>query len=94
MDGRTILEQDVEALFDEQVGVEEDEAERQRQDVVAGADLEKVADGFLQVGTVSRLGRERRRGPEGTRWRGLDVPGPPFARGREDSGPWCQAQKP
>ncbi len=49
-DGRTILNQDVETLLDEQVGVEDDEAKGQRQDVVAGADLEKVADGLLQVG--------------------------------------------
>lgn len=91
-DGRTILNQDIEALLDEQVGVEDDEAKGQRQDVVARADLEKVADGLLQIGTVS--GRVFS-GTAGTQGGVFDVPGPPFARGREGSGrPLCQAQEP
>lgn len=40
----TVLDQDVEALLDEQVVVENNEAEGQREDVVAAADLEKLAN--------------------------------------------------
>lgn len=44
---RTILDEDVQALLDEQGGVEDDQTEAERQDVVAGPDLEKGADGLL-----------------------------------------------
>lgn len=43
----TVLDQDVEALLDEQVGVEHNEAEGQRQHIVAGALAEEVSDGVL-----------------------------------------------
>jgi hypothetical protein len=41
------LDKDVQALLDEEVVVEDDQAERQWQDVVAGSDLEEFADGPL-----------------------------------------------
>lgn len=40
----TVLDQDVGALLDEQVGVEHNEAEGQRQHIVAGALAEEVSD--------------------------------------------------
>lgn len=43
----TILDQDGQAFADEELVVENDEAEGQGEDVVAGADLEKVANVFL-----------------------------------------------
>lgn len=47
--GRTILDQNIETLFDEQVGVEDNETKRQREDVITGADFEKVSDGILRA---------------------------------------------
>ena len=43
----TILEEDSQALLDEKVGVENDESEGQRKDVVAGSFLEEIPDCFL-----------------------------------------------
>lgn len=45
---RTILQEDVEALLDEQVGIEDDQAEGEGQHIIAGPFLEEVADGSLQ----------------------------------------------
>lgn len=44
---RTVLYQNAKTFFDEQIGVEDDEAKGQRQDVVAGADLEEIANSSL-----------------------------------------------
>lgn len=48
----TVLDQNVEALFDEQVGVEHNEAERQREHIVAGALAEEVPDCYLREGKM------------------------------------------
>ena len=44
---RTILYQDVEALFDEEVVVEDDQSEGQREHIVAGSDFEEFANRSL-----------------------------------------------
>lgn len=44
---RTILDQDVQALLDEEVDVEHDEPERERKHVVACPDLEELAHASL-----------------------------------------------
>lgn len=44
----TVLDQDVEALLDQQIGVEHNEAERQRKHIVAGALAEEVSDCYLE----------------------------------------------
>ena len=44
---RTILDQDGEALLDQQAGVEDDQTKAQRQDIVARAELEEIADFLL-----------------------------------------------
>lgn len=43
----TVLYQDIQALLNEQVCIEDDQSERQRQNIVARSDLEKIADRFL-----------------------------------------------
>lgn len=48
LDGRTVLNQDVETLLDEQVGIENDKAEREGQDIVAGANFEEIANRILE----------------------------------------------
>lgn len=48
LDGRTVLNQDVETLLDEQVGIENDKAEREGQDIVAGANFEEFANRILE----------------------------------------------
>lgn len=45
---RTILKEDIEALLDEQIGVENDQAKGERENVVTGPFLEEVPDGSLQ----------------------------------------------
>lgn len=49
----TVLDQNVEALLDEQVGVEHNEAERQREHIVAGALAEEVSNSYLREGKIS-----------------------------------------
>lgn len=77
----TILNEDVQTLFDRERGVENDQTEAERQHIVAGADLEEIADGALfgsvriSIGTVQR-GRANRPGPVA----------PP--------GEWCRARRP
>lgn len=44
----TILDENVEAFLDGERGVENDQAEAQREHVVAGSHLKKVANGALQ----------------------------------------------
>ena len=44
---RTILNEDIETLFDQQSGIEDDKTIAERQDVVACAGFEKFADGSL-----------------------------------------------
>jgi hypothetical protein len=44
------LNQNIERLLDEQIGIQHDEAERQGQDIVASSDFEELADGFLDGG--------------------------------------------
>ena len=44
----TILYEDVEALFDGQGGVENDETEAERKNVVTGADLEEISNCALE----------------------------------------------
>lgn len=56
--GRTILNQDVEALLDEQVVVEHDEAEREREHIVAGPDFEELANPAL-FDVLARSSRRR-----------------------------------
>lgn len=46
---QTILEENVEALLDEQVGIENDKAEGKRQHIIARPLLEEVSDGSLHV---------------------------------------------
>lgn len=52
MGSRTILNEDVQALLDEEVVVEDDQSERERQHVVAGSDLQKLADSPLHAQSV------------------------------------------
>lgn len=47
-EARTILDQDVEALLDEEAGVKDDEAEAEGKDVVGGADLEECTNAALR----------------------------------------------
>lgn len=47
---RTVLGEDVEALFNEDVGVDGDESEGERQDVVAGTNFQEIANRFLALG--------------------------------------------
>ena len=47
---RTVLDHDVEALLDEEVIVEHNEAKGKREDIVAAADLEEVANISLRRG--------------------------------------------
>lgn len=49
----TVLHEDVHASSDEEVVVEHDESEGERQDIVAGSDLEKLANGRLAKRSVS-----------------------------------------
>lgn len=49
----TILNEDVEALLDQQRLIEDDQAETQGQNVVAGADFEECSDGALSHGQRS-----------------------------------------
>ncbi len=42
-----ILKEDGKALLDEKVGIENDESEGERKDVVAGSFLEEIPDCFL-----------------------------------------------
>ena len=44
---RTILDEDIQALFHRQGGIEYDESETEGKDIIACADLEEVADGAL-----------------------------------------------
>jgi hypothetical protein len=46
---RTILDEDVETLLDQQSRVEDDETVTERQDVIACAGFEEFADGSLQT---------------------------------------------
>lgn len=57
----TVLDQDVEALLDEQIGVEHNEAERQRKHIVAGALAEEVSDCYLREGEISLSAGGRRK---------------------------------
>lgn len=45
----TILYQDIQALLDQEIVVEDNEPKGEREDIVAAADLEKVADIPLRV---------------------------------------------
>ena len=51
----TILEEDSQALLDEKVGIENDESEGERQDVVTGSFLEEIPDCFLRSSSLSAL---------------------------------------
>ena len=42
-----ILNENIQAFFHRERGVEDDEAETQREDIVAGADLQEIANGTL-----------------------------------------------
>lgn len=44
----TILLKDCEALLHQQVGIQDDEAKREREDIVAGSPSQEVSDRFLQ----------------------------------------------
>lgn len=48
---RTILQQNIQALFHQEVGIEDDQSEGEGQDIVAGANFEKVPDCFLDKTT-------------------------------------------
>jgi hypothetical protein len=43
----TVLEEDGQALLDEKVGIENDESEGERKDIVTGSFLEEIPDCFL-----------------------------------------------
>jgi hypothetical protein len=49
---RTVLCQDVDALLDEQIGIEDDKAEGEWQDIVAGTNFEEIANRVLQDESV------------------------------------------
>jgi len=49
----TVLDQDIQALLDEQVVVENDQAERKRKYVVASSDLKELADTPLFAQTLA-----------------------------------------
>lgn len=57
---RTILDEDIETLFDQQSGIEDDKTITERQDVVACAGFEEFANGSLQ--TKVRGGSTRKEG--------------------------------
>lgn len=48
---RTILQQNIQALLHQEVGIEDNQTERERQHIIAGADLEEVPDCFLDKTT-------------------------------------------
>lgn len=50
----TVLDQDVQALFNGQRGIENDETETQREDIIAVADFEEVANGTLVRETLAQ----------------------------------------
>lgn len=50
-EAHTILQQNIQALFHQEVGIEDDQAEGEGQDIVAGANFEKVPDCFLHKTT-------------------------------------------
>lgn len=50
----TVLDQDAQALLDQQRGIEDDQSEAQGQDVVAGADFEEFSDALLCISDVSK----------------------------------------
>lgn len=50
--GRTVLYQTVETLFDGKRGIEDDESEAKRQDIVGVAGLEEIANGTLFAALV------------------------------------------
>ena len=47
----TILQQNIQALLHQEVGIEDNQTEGQWQDIVAGANFEKVPDCFLDKTT-------------------------------------------
>lgn len=49
---RTVLHQDIQAGSNEEVIVEHNKSEGQRQDIVAGSNLEELAYGRLEVSSV------------------------------------------
>lgn len=51
---RAILGQDIQTLLDRQGGIEDDETKTEWEDIVAGANLEEVADGTLVCCCVSQ----------------------------------------
>jgi len=49
----SILDKDIQALFDEKRRVQDNEAEAERQHIIAGADLEKRSNDSLWIASVS-----------------------------------------
>lgn len=76
----TILDQDIQALLDEEVVVEDNEPEREREDVVAGSDLEEFADASLSSLWLAPAVLPRR----AVRRRDLSLPNPASAPYRGD----------
>lgn len=73
----TVLDEDVETLLNEQIRIEHDEAEGQRQHIVAGALAEELANRFLcdETGQQVVILAEARetRGSEGEEENGLGI---------------------
>jgi hypothetical protein len=96
---RTVLDEDAKRLLDEQLGIENDEAERQWKDIVTGADFEEIANRFLQeVGVSKRAsqhalmrGGEEEEEEEGDKERGRRIPSLVSAPYLEDSVASAQA---
>jgi hypothetical protein len=44
----TILEEDIETLLDQEISVEDDQAEGERQDIIACSDFKEIPNRFLQ----------------------------------------------
>lgn len=47
----TILQQNIQALLHQEVGIEDNQTEGERQDIIAGANFEEVPDCFLDKTT-------------------------------------------
>jgi len=50
-----ILDENIQALFDREGGIENNEAETQREDVVAVADFQEIANGTLFDATLVKI---------------------------------------
>lgn len=57
--GSTVLNENIQALLDQEGGIEDDQTVAEGQHVVAGADFEELTDGSLQTDVSDWRGEER-----------------------------------